>query len=75
MASIAPNPDRDPSMTVPTTVRRETVVDIRLEDGNADGSGIYDSNNRNNKTGIAFTNIRRLDGRCHACMPAINIVG
>lgn len=65
----APNPERRPRMTVPTTIRRDRTVCQRLEVGKVDGSGTKDSRNRNPPTGKAVRTTLAKEGRCSVCLP------
>lgn len=66
----APNPERRPRMTVPTTIRRDRTVCQRFEVGNVEGSGTKDSKNRNPPTGKAVRTTLAKEGRCTVCFPA-----
>ena len=53
--SIAPKPESAPRMTVPMTVRRESVDASRLCAGMPAGSGTYESARRKRKFGTRYS--------------------
>ena len=57
---MAPNPDKSPSIMVPSTTSRDKAVVVRLDDARASGRGIHDSKNRYMLTGIKLPTARNI---------------